>query len=173
MIMETKIKDKTNIEPGAYTGVWGGYSVEVFGANRMGTSAVLGTVEGVRGMGIPVIVVVDENADGFVYTDKTRQNTRHVKDDEPISPAYIRELVAQRRRNIGPLVTQMNAVLIQRSAELAKTGQIYVPVSDVCPAGTARETVEAVASAFNEKGFSITLGSGQANEDVFNVSIAP
>ena len=172
MIMETKVKDKVQIEPGAYEGVWGGYSVEVFGANKMGTSVILSTVDGVRGMGIPVIVIVDQNADAFVYDNNTRKNTRHEKDDEPISPAYIRELVAQRKRNIGPLVTQMNAVLIQRSSELAKTGQIYVDVADVCPNGTSRETIEALAAAFCEKGFQVSLTSGKSNEEVFDVKLA-
>jgi len=170
--METQIRDKTSLEPGAYEGMWNGYNVEVFGVNKMGTSVVLSTVDGIRGVGYHVIVIVDDNADGTVFKNKTKLNARHIKEDEPISPTYILDLVAQRRRNIGPFVTQMNAVLIQRSSELAKSKQIYVSVNEVCPTDTPAETIEWLMLAFREKGFDVSLASGNNNEQLFDVKIA-
>ena len=160
-----------NAEPGAYEGTWNAFHVELHGACASGARIGADTVDCAKHGPVPVVVIVDAEGNAALYANKTKQNTTCTKNDSPITPAYIRELVAQRRRLVAPLVAQMNAAIIERSFELDKNGQIRIPVSDVCPADTPTTTVQAMLSMFMEEGFAISLGHGKAGEPAFIVEI--
>lgn len=168
-MIQAKSTEKVDIEPGMYRGIWGGYDLEILGASRKGSSIHVKTDQGVRGVGLSVIVQVDHEHDAIVYDDMTAKKQRH-DDNDPITPDYIRQLVQVRKGKIGPYVGALNGALIRRSAELARSGQIYVDVKDIM-GGADHDMALEVANAFCESGFKCSITTGQGNEDVFDISL--
>lgn len=57
-----KVPQETTLPDGHYNGVWGGYVIEV---NYNGSTYELTTEEGVRGIGIKVVVIIKDGVATF------------------------------------------------------------------------------------------------------------
>ena len=141
-----------------YRGTLGGYTVEVIGCGRLGSDTQYKVIEGVRGMNIPVIVHVLEDCTGNVYQDISANALSNRRVDEPITPGYIRELIAARKGKIGPAVAKLNGEIISRADELGTNGYLHVH-SDIIMSGVSCDLGD-VISAFKTKGFEIVVSDG-------------
>lgn len=152
-----KIEGTVDILPGMYRGIWGAYELEILYAGARGQHVRAKTVEGVRGMGFRVIVSILPDKTGEFYEDLSSHGELKRDKSEPITPAYIRELNAVRRREIGPSVARINAQLIQREKELVSRGFISMPVSDVIDDGMAQMDTDEIIKAFTDVGFNASI----------------